>query len=40
MEWILERLANTLDVPLVEFFKAPPPGAKRPEPLRRGRRKS
>lgn len=37
---VLERLANTLDVPLVEFFKAPPPGSKHPEPLRRGRRKS
>ena len=36
---VLERLANTLGVALVEFFKAPPPGAKRPEPLRRGRRK-
>jgi transcriptional regulator with XRE-family HTH domain len=37
---ILDRLATTLDVPLVEFFKAPPPGTKRPEALPKGRRKS
>lgn len=36
---VLERLANTLDVPLVEFFKAPLAGSKRPDPLPRGRRR-
>lgn len=36
---ILERLANTLEVPLAEFFKATPAGAKRLDPLPRGRRR-
>lgn len=35
---ILERLATTLEVQLAEFFKSPPSGAKRLDPLPRGRR--
>jgi transcriptional regulator with XRE-family HTH domain len=35
---VLERLANTLDVALVEFFRTPRAGSKPPEPLRGGRR--
>jgi transcriptional regulator with XRE-family HTH domain len=35
---LLDRLAKTLEVPLAEFFKTPRQNAKRPEPLRQGRR--
>lgn len=35
---VLDRLAQTLEVPLSEFFKEPAENARRPEPLRRGRR--
>lgn len=35
---LLDRLANTLGVPLAELFKAPRQGAQAPKPLRRGRK--
>jgi transcriptional regulator with XRE-family HTH domain len=37
---ILDRLANTLEVSITEFFKRPPKRAKPPRPLRGGRRPS
>jgi transcriptional regulator with XRE-family HTH domain len=36
---LLDRIAAALSIPLGELFVQPPAGAKRPEPLRRGRRK-
>ena len=35
---VLDRLAVTLEVPISELFKRPRTGAKRPKPLRSGRR--
>lgn len=35
---MLDRLAAVLNVPIVEFFVKPAPGAKRPESLPKGRR--
>jgi len=35
---VLERLATTLEVPLVELFKEPRTGSLPPKPLRQGRR--
>jgi transcriptional regulator with XRE-family HTH domain len=35
---LLDRLANTLEIPISELFKKPPKGALPPKPLRRGRR--
>ena len=35
---VLDRLAATLKVPLVEFFKQPRSGASPPKPLRSGRK--
>ena len=35
---ILDRLANALEVDIVEFFVRPKPGAKLPAPLRGGRK--
>jgi transcriptional regulator with XRE-family HTH domain len=35
---LLDRLANTLAVPLAELFKAPRQGARAPKTLRRGRK--
>lgn len=35
---LLDRLARALNVSVAEFFVRPKPGAKRPEPLRAGRR--
>ena len=35
---VLDRLAATLEVTVSEFFKQPRSGAKRPKPLRSGRR--
>ena len=37
---ILDRLANTLSVPISDFFIAPAKGASPPKPLRSGRRAS
>jgi transcriptional regulator with XRE-family HTH domain len=37
---LLERIANTLDVPLSEFFVVPPKGATTPKPLPKGRKVS
>ncbi len=34
---LLDRLAMVLDAPLVEFFRVPKPGEKRPKPLKGGR---
>ena len=36
---VLDRLAETLAVPLSELFRAPRAGEERPRPLRRGRRR-
>ena len=35
---LLDRLAFALDVPLQDFFREPEPGAKKPKPLRVGRK--
>ncbi len=35
---LLDRLASVLDVPLAEFFREPPAGAKLPRPLPVGRK--
>ena len=35
---VLDRLAKTLEVPLLEFFKRPLGGSPPPRPLRSGRR--
>ena len=35
---MLDRLAAVLNVPVIEFFVKPAAGAKRPEPLPKGRR--
>jgi len=35
---LLDRLCEALDVPIGELFRAPRPGAKRPSPLKAGRR--
>jgi transcriptional regulator with XRE-family HTH domain len=37
---VLDRLAETLGVPLCELFRAPKAGEERPRPLRSGRRRS
>jgi transcriptional regulator with XRE-family HTH domain len=37
---VLDRLARTLAVPIVEFFVEPPKGSSPPKPLRSGRRAS
>lgn len=36
---LLDRLAAALSVPIAEFFKVPPRGARPPKPLRGGRRR-
>lgn len=36
---LLDRLAAVLDVPLLEFFREPEPGARKPKPLPVGRKK-
>jgi transcriptional regulator with XRE-family HTH domain len=35
---VLERLAKALEVPIVEFFAAPKPGARLPPVLKKGRK--
>jgi transcriptional regulator with XRE-family HTH domain len=37
---LLDRLANTLEVPISELFKQPRVGDARPKPLQRGRKHS
>ena len=37
---VLDRLADTLSIPISELFVLPPKGATRPRPLRSGRRKA
>jgi len=34
---LLDRIAAVLGVPLIEFFREPEPGDKRPRPLKSGR---